>query len=344
MISDQSTNTNKPLVYISVLNWNGADNTIRCLESLEHLDYPNCRILVVDNASMDDSVARIQAAFPDIEIICSPENLGYAGGNRLALDRAMQDGAELFWILNNDAIAKPDALMELVKAYQYHGLAIYGSVVLKPDEQNLVAFGGGYQLDINGRPRATGKYNSLRDQPYDKCFSHQHDRTVGAVNGSSLMIPIRLVEKYGFMDDVFFMNVEEVDYCFRLGRRGVPSIIVPKSIIVHMWGGSYRHSSLLSCVMHYYLQRNQLIFIRRWEGRLAFVKQLYGYFRNSWRFQVMAIIFPRKAWIRDPRAYMARRAVLDAILNRMGKRFAPEDYLVEIPRKSDANSSHSLSH
>lgn len=336
--------SDSPRVYISVLNWNGADNTIRCLESLEHLNYPNYRVLVVDNASMDNSVARIQAAFPNVDIICSSENLGYAGGNRLALERAMQDGAELFWILNNDASVEPDTLSALVEAYRRHGLAVYGSVILQPDDQRLVAFGGGYQLDISGHPRALGEYNPLRGLSYSECFSHQNERIVGAVNGSSLMIPVLVAEKHGFMDETFFMNVEEVDYCFRLGRRGVPSLIVPTSIVMHMWGGSYKHSSFLDNLLNYYLRRNHLIFIRRWEGRRVFIKELYKYFRNSWRFQLLSILFPQKARAQNLRAYMARRAVFDAILNRMGKRFAPEECLENPSDRQNVKISHSLSH
>lgn len=315
----------KPLVYISVLNWNGADSTICCLESLARLDYPNYRILIVDNASIDDSVARIQAAFPDLEIICSPENLGYAGGNRLALERAMQDGAELFWVLNNDTVVEPEALTALVESYQRHGLAVYGSVTLQPGEQRLVAFGGGWQLDTKGRPRATGKYNLLYGRPYEACFADKRDRHVAAVNGSSLMVPLAVVEKYGFMDESFFMYAEESDYCFRLGKRGVPSILVPNSVVVHKETGLFK-ASFGRQVLHYYMIRNNFVFLRRHEPRLACLK-LYRYFKTNWKFQLLAFFSPIKAHARSELRYYEAMAIRHAVLGRTGKCISPEDYI-----------------
>lgn len=323
----QPPDTSKPLVYISVLNWNSADNTICCLESLQHLNYPNYRILVVDNAPMDDSIARIHAAFPDIEIICSPENLGYAGGNRLALERALRDGAELFWILNNDAQVEPGALTALVEAYERHRLAIFGSVIVKPGTQRLIAFGGGWSLDAKGCPHAVGIYNNLAGLPYNECFSDPKDRVVGTVEGSSMMIPIEIVKTCGFMDESFFLNVEEVEYCFRLARHGIPSIIVPNSIVIHGGGGSYNYSPMLRAILKYYRQRNRLVLIRKYEGLRLFLKELCRYFKNTKRFQLLAILRPQVARADDLEAYMIRLGVIDAILGRMGKRFAPEDYI-----------------
>jgi len=318
----------RPLVYISVLNWNSATATIRCLESLARLDYHNYRVLVVDNASADGSIARIQSAFPELEIIRSPENLGYAGGNRLALERAIQDRAELFWILNNDTTVESGTLTALVQAYQRHGLALYGSVTVQPDSRQVVVFGGGWQLDTKGRPRAIGQYNPLYGQLYADCFPDQHERPVGALNGSSLMIPLAVVREHGFMDESFFMNGEEVDYCFRLANEDIKSLIVPRSIVSHEVGGSYRESPQLSQLLkHYYRTRNHFVFIRRYEGWLALAKQICRYLKNTWRFQILALLSPKRAFVRSWPDYLTRLAVEDAILNRLGKRFAPEDYL-----------------
>ena len=71
----------KPLTCIVVLNWNGAKETIACLESLVEVMSPDCRVLVVDNGSTDGSPEKIRKAFPALEQLCLPANLGYAGGN-----------------------------------------------------------------------------------------------------------------------------------------------------------------------------------------------------------------------------------------------------------------------
>src|SRR5687768_4773928 len=99
-----------PLVYISVLNWNAGEKTAQCIHSLTQLDYSDHRIIIVDNASQDNSVEYLHALFPEITIISSSENLGYAGGHRLAVEKAFAGGAELIWLLNNDLEVKADAL------------------------------------------------------------------------------------------------------------------------------------------------------------------------------------------------------------------------------------------
>ena len=94
-------------VSVVVLNWNGREDTLACLQSLRGIDYPSFKIHVVDNASSDDSVSSIRAAFPEVEIICSARNLGYAGGNNLGIRRALEVGAQYILLLNNDTVVPP---------------------------------------------------------------------------------------------------------------------------------------------------------------------------------------------------------------------------------------------
>src|SRR3989338_3576803 len=104
---------NLPLVAISVLNYNNWKDTIECLESLLRLDYPNFRLIVVDNCSPNDSVKEIRrwAERKDsnsLTFIESAKNLGYAGGNNLAIRHGLDHGARYVWILNNDTIVSKD--------------------------------------------------------------------------------------------------------------------------------------------------------------------------------------------------------------------------------------------
>lgn len=105
-----------PLVAVILLNWNGWRDTVQCVESLRHLDYPRVLVIVVDNASADDSVKRIRAAFPNVTLIENHENLGYAGGTNVGIRYALDHGAAMCWLLNNDTIAPPEALTPLVRA------------------------------------------------------------------------------------------------------------------------------------------------------------------------------------------------------------------------------------
>src|SRR5438105_15712708 len=89
-----------PHVYISLLNWNSPEQTIACLHQLGAQTYRNVTPVVVDNASRDDSILQIRSEFPELEIIAANQNLGYAAGHRLALTQALQNGADLIWLLN----------------------------------------------------------------------------------------------------------------------------------------------------------------------------------------------------------------------------------------------------
>src|SRR5699024_6413658 len=121
---------NPPDVFIIVLNWNGWKDTNECIRSLEKLDYPNFHIIVVDNASTDDSVNKIQVQYPGVFILRTAENKGYAGGNNEGIRYAMANGADYIWILNNDTVVELGALWPLVEKMEKNSkIGICGSLL-----------------------------------------------------------------------------------------------------------------------------------------------------------------------------------------------------------------------
>ena len=104
----------EPTVYIILLNWHGWRDTIACLDSLASLDYTNYHLQVVDNGSTDNSVACIRAAHPEVSIIETGRNLGFSGGCNVGVRRALEEGADYIWLLNNDTTVDPQALSAMV--------------------------------------------------------------------------------------------------------------------------------------------------------------------------------------------------------------------------------------
>src|SRR5215467_10963911 len=105
-----------PLVLIVILNWNNPEETRTAVNSAMRLDYPNFRLLIVDNGSEDDSLQQLRPLVSEkIELIESPINTGYTGGCNLGLERALALGAKYAWLLNNDAVVEPKTLSSLVK-------------------------------------------------------------------------------------------------------------------------------------------------------------------------------------------------------------------------------------
>ncbi len=312
-----------PKVYISVLNWNGYEQTIRCLHSLEHLDYANYQVIVVDNDSHDKSIEQILAAFPGVQFVRSDSNLGYAGGNELALKEALKDKqSELFWILNNDTVVQPDTLSVLVEAYQQHGDALYGGVPLTESSEK-----GDWRIQMNiWEIRHENQYqlHNLSNFPFTQYFPVTTPRIVAGLSGSTLMIPIPIVRKYGFIDTSFFLYSEEIDYCLRLRQSGIDSYIVPKSVIFHVNGGSRRDKPELKPIIVYYQTRARLVLAQRHFGSLTYIITLLKqcFYVVGWLASGIS-----KGKLAFKSAYFMMLGIRDGVLNRMGKTFAPENIL-----------------
>lgn len=239
---------------ISLLNYNEADDTIECVETLQKMDYPNFDILLVDNVSTDDSVERIRARFPDIPLKISGGNYGYAYGHKVSVDYGLERDYDLIWVLNNDLVVFKDTLSALVRGYLDHKPCIVGSLTFKAEDSDIISFGGGHEMEGD---QWVGEYNVYEGRSYaevkDKCLT----RRVSAVEGSSIMIPMDVIREHGFMDLDYFIYGEETDYCMKLGKKGIPSILVAESKVVHEGGLTFSRPSL-SVVTVYYRMRNAL--------------------------------------------------------------------------------------
>jgi len=109
---------NNKLVYVIILNWNSWKDTIECVESSLKLTYPEYQILIVDNGSTDGSEYILRKRFPDIKLIQTGNNLGFAGENNAGIDHALSHGADFVWLPNNDTMVEPDSLSELMKVVE----------------------------------------------------------------------------------------------------------------------------------------------------------------------------------------------------------------------------------
>jgi len=251
-----------PLVVVSVVNWNTPDRSLACMRALRASTYTNFRIVLVDNNSRDDSVARFRAEMPELDVLTPNENRGFAAGHGLALARARQLGADALWLVNSDALAEPEALQHLVDAQAEHGAAIYGGVPLRRagDGTALLDFPAKF-LDEQARPRAF-----LRDAeiPFDADWQQRGALRVGAVPGSSMFIPLSVVATHGWLDESWFMHCEEIDFCYRLRAAGIARFLVPASRVWHEDGGSSAGRPRVADVIRYYRARNEILLARRY--------------------------------------------------------------------------------
>ncbi len=259
----------EPLVYVAVLNWFKYETTAACLRTLVAMDYPRVQIIVVDNGSTNGSAEKLRAEFPHLRILETGENLGYAGGNKWVSDLALSEGADLLWVLNNDTTVRPNALSALVKAYLTFGEAVYSNTTLLSEHPDVIHYAGTYAPDELSDP--ANPYDKLKGELLASCWEKLTDREA-RIYGHSLLIPVTVIAKYGFMDTGFFMFCEEEDYFLQLKKHGIPTRYVRDAIILHESSGSFKgktgslHQGM-KLPLVYYGKRNKYFMKMRWEGQ-----------------------------------------------------------------------------
>ncbi|WP_016697644.1 glycosyltransferase [Actinoalloteichus spitiensis] len=237
-----------PTVSVVVVNYRGVRDTITCLRSLrDDLDYPADRleIICVDNASGDGSVERLRDEMPDVTLVESPENLGFAGGCNLG---ARQATGQVLAFLNNDA--RPDAEWVRAAVAVFRAEPTVGAVASKVLDWSgeLIDFvDGGLTWFGMGYKRHAGQ----RDDG-----SHEVARDVLFGTGSALFVRTELFAALGGFDERYFMFYEDVDLGWRLNLRGWRVRYEPTSVTYHRHHGSM--GSVDSSREYYLLERNAL--------------------------------------------------------------------------------------
>lgn len=248
----------RPLVYVVVLNWNQPRYTLDCLHSLDAVTYPRCRVLVVDNASTDDSVARLRAEAPHVDLIETGENLGFAGGNNVGIRRALGAGADYVFLLNNYAILAPDALTTLVETAEARSDAgIVGANIHYYDAPTRISELYTYMNWWKGRPYYVGHDEEDRGQ-------YTEVREVDCVSGCALLIRRATVEAIGLMATDYFLYSEDMDWCIRAQRAGWRCLAVPQAVVWHKVSATVAGDESAGNVFgEYYRERSRILFMRR---------------------------------------------------------------------------------
>jgi GT2 family glycosyltransferase len=318
---DSTSNLTPCKIVISIVNWNGFPHTARCIQSILDASWSNIEIVIIDNASRDDSVVRLRGEFPEVQVIRAETNLGFAGGHKLALDYALTlPACELFWMLNNDTRVLPETLSAFLEAYQQFGEAIYGGVPLNQDG-TIEALPCIDKIDIEQK----FLNYSVGNGPYLTLFTDTTPYEVAIVHGSNLAIALNAIRSHGFLDERFFLYGEEDDYCLRLRRKGVRTILVPSATVIHGQSESSRQIPSLTKVIAYYRTRNSLIFTKRHLGRKNYVVAIFKVAVSIAKSLFGTIAGPTTdevgfCWFR-------LRGLCDALVSRMGKTIPPENHI-----------------
>ncbi|WP_102127679.1 glycosyltransferase family 2 protein [Deinococcus planocerae] len=217
---------NHPPVTIVLINYNGWRLTDACLDSLRRLDYPAFQVVVVDNGSTDDSLARLRERWPDLDLVEITPNVGFTAANNVGARRALEQGAEYVWFLNNDTLVDPPALSSLVSTLEAGPrVGAAASVLYDMDPPERVqCWGGGFVRLWGGVA--------------DGYFGPVPQERLHFLSGTSWLVRRTVLERLGLFDEGFFMYWEDADFSFRLRAAGWQLAVAQGSRVWHIGSAS----------------------------------------------------------------------------------------------------------
>jgi GT2 family glycosyltransferase len=245
--------SDRPTVVIVVLNWNKWRLSLECIRTLAHLDYPNWRLLLVDNGSTDGSIEKFDDLPKNSELIALGSNRGYTGGSNVAIARCMEVGADYIWLLNNDAIVEKDTLSRLVTLAESDShIGLVGPVLMRPGSPPSCE-AAGVRFDCSKASLEVTTDVSQAQEWQNQCPENM------AIFGTGLLIRRSVIEQIGAFDDNFFAYNEDIDLSIRSAQAGFLNLVEFQSILWHQPRPSLPDDSdLVAPHVYYYMTRNDL--------------------------------------------------------------------------------------
>ena len=235
-----TTEPDSSLVSVIIPHFNGVEILTECLNSLQKSTWNNLEIIVVDNASTDNSVSVIQDKYPDVRLVECIKNLGYAGGCNAGSSFAF---GEYIIFLNNDTIQEPDWIEPMVHVLESNleVSAVQPKIKNYYDREKFDYAGGcGGEMDIFGFPYTRGRiFNTIETD------TGQYDSTqeIFWASGTAFMTRKSVFFKACRFDDTLFAHMEEIDYHWKCKLMGYTVMASPESIVYHMGGKTLDYQS-----------------------------------------------------------------------------------------------------
>jgi len=288
---------------VVILNWNQATVTIRCVEAVAAWTHVAPAIWVVDNASQDGSRELILKHCSTAHVLASDINLGFAGGNNLALRRILSSQSDVVLLLNNDAVIAEDQVQHLLTELETHPrLGVVGPLLDERRGQEQVFTAGGRDI---ARYLGTRHKCPVSDLP--ALIATHRLLDVDYVPGTVALVRAEVFRIVGLFDEDYFFSGEMADFCRRAGARGYASAICPCARATHEPGGGAR-----STLYRYYTLRNRFLYIRK------FHPSQHALFACGWSAVGLAMASRSLVLGRPAEARAAWRALRDGLAGRFG--------------------------
>jgi len=285
-------------VFLVILNWNGGEMTLDCLQSLEGIksDGFSVEVIVVDNGSTDDSVERIRKTEPKVKIVENKKNLGFAEGNNVGIRYALENRADYICLLNNDTRVDPDFLVELFKVAQSDKkIGLIGGKIYfekkyeffkdkyKDSQRGKVIWYAGGLIDWNNVYASHRGVNEVDTGQYDQTVETEY------ISGCLMFGAREMFRKAGLFDKRYYLYFEDVDLSQRIRKEGFKLIFYPKAKIWHLNSGSSGSGSSLH---DYFITRNRLLFGMKYaslRSKIALIKESLELLKNGRKWQKIGV-------------------------------------------------------
>jgi GT2 family glycosyltransferase len=245
-------------VAVVVVTWNGREDTLACLRSVTANQSAGVNVVLVDNASTDGTVDAVRDLFPEVHVIASHHNRGFAGGNNLGIIFALKElDADFVMLLNNDTVIASNTITQLVAdSTREASVGAVCPLIFFMDSPDLIWFGGASFDPKKGRSgRMTLYGHPGRVAPSQRV---RIDRGVGA----AMMVPRRVFEEVGLLDESLFFLYEDVELSLRMQSAGFSIWLAPEACVWHKVAGSQKGAAHTPTTA-YYGTRNHLEICRR---------------------------------------------------------------------------------
>jgi len=246
----------EPRIAVVVLTWNGRENTMACLASLERTEGCSLDVIVTDNGSTDGTVPAVRAAHPAVTVIENGRNLGFAGGNNVGIELALQRGAEAVLVLNNDTTVEPQTIATLHRALTAaDDVGACSPVLTYASQRDRLWFAGSRYDPARGHSGRASAYEQGAPLP---AAAVPIDRAVGA----AMLVRRACIAEVGAFAEEFFFLYEDVDWSLRMRSAGWRILLVPDARVAHRVSAS-QGGEPMTPTTAYYGTRNDLELGRR---------------------------------------------------------------------------------
>ncbi len=233
---------------IIIVNYNTRQLTLDCLDSVyaSNTSY-SYEVIVVDNASRDDSVQAIREAYPQVHLIANQNNTGFAVANNQGMEVAK---GRYILLLNSDTVVQPDTLHTMIYFMDRHPeIGASGCKVILPDGSLDKACKRGFPTPSASFYYAFGISRLFPDRPKFNQYQLGHlspddEYPVDCLVGAFMLVRRETIDQVGGLDETFFMYGEDIDWCYRIKEAGWGIFYYPRTYIVHYKGGSARRKPL----------------------------------------------------------------------------------------------------